>query len=77
MSAPATDSPDLAARVAALEAEVQALKRAAFSPDDLLTIAEVAELRGCSVAALHKAVQRGRLPVVRRGRALLVRRGDL
>lgn len=46
------------------------------SPDDLIDVAELARLRGCSLAAARKLVQRGRLPVVRAGRTVRVRRRD-
>lgn len=70
----------LAARVADLERQVAELKSApapiAPTDDDLISVAQAAKLRDCSVAAVHKAIQRGRIPCVRIGRAVRVRRRD-
>ena len=48
------------------------------TPDDLLTVAEAAQLRGCTVAAMRKQVQRGTVSSVPHGRrGVRVRRGSL
>ncbi|CPR70009.1 helix-turn-helix domain-containing protein [Mycobacteroides abscessus] len=43
---------------------------------ELLTTAEVAALRRCSVETVRRRIRDGSLPVVRQGRAVLVRRED-
>jgi excisionase family DNA binding protein len=69
--------------IAPLRAELAEMRRliearpAAQSPDDEITIAEAAQIRGCSVAAMRKQVQRGGVPSVKRGRKVRVRRGSL
>lgn len=68
---------------APLRAELAELRRlietrpAAESPDDELTVEAAAKMRGITVAAMRKQVQRGTVPSVKRGRKVRVRRGDL
>jgi hypothetical protein len=63
--------------LAELRAIVQS-RPAAESADDLLTIEQAAKIRGCSVAALRKACQRGRIASVPYGkRGVRVKRGAL
>lgn len=70
----------LVARVEQLERQIAAIEgkpaQPAQSDDDWLTVAQVAELRGITVAAMHKLVQRERVPIIRIGRAVRIRRRD-
>jgi excisionase family DNA binding protein len=65
----------LRARVAELETLVKTLSRPA-NDDDWVSIAEAAELRGCTVDAMNKRVQRGSIPATRIGRSVRIRRRD-
>lgn len=42
----------------------------------LLTVAEVAAVRRCSVETVRRRIRDGSLPVVRQGRNVLIRRED-
>lgn len=47
------------------------------SPDDLLTVAQVAALKGCSERTIRSAAEQGKLAGQRIGWAWLFRRGDI